>query len=211
VEITPAKIVLDGIDAKSQFEAVVKDKEGKRITEGLELVWFTEDTKIAKLGPNGEVTAVSSGEADIEVELVGTELKGKAEVRVKIPSTIKVSHEKLRLWTGQVKENVWSEIHSEKGAFIEGYLPEWSSEDPSIVKVEAIVDPNRRQSFVKMTGMKSGTTHIVTSFQHLMKRIRVAVYDEDEQVSLDGTRIPKEAIEAKEKEKKKAKKRRKKK
>jgi hypothetical protein len=161
----------------------------------VEFVWFSDDTSIIKLSQDGEVEAISSGEATVEVEVVGTKLKTEVRVRVKIPASINVSHEKLRLWTGQVKDNVWAEVHSEKDAFIEGYLPEWSSEDPSIVKVEPINDPNRRQSWVRMTGMKSGNTYIYATFQGLSKMIRVAVFDEDEEVALDGTRIPKEKKE----------------
>jgi hypothetical protein len=48
---------------------------------------------------------------------------------------------------------------------------------------------------VRMTGMKSGNTYIYATFQGLSKMIRVAVFDEDEEVALDGTRIPKEKKE----------------
>ncbi len=204
VEIVPDKVVLEGAGSSKKLEAKVYDKNGELLTEGVEIVWFSEDTKVIKLNADGEVTAVSSGEAEVEVEVVGTELKLVAPIRVKIPSSLNVSHEKLRLWTGQVKENVWAEVHSEKGAFIEGYLPTWTSEDPTIVKVEQIKDSNRRQSWVKMTGMKSGTTYINATFQGISKTIRVGVFDEDEEVALDGTRISKEKKE-KEKDSKKKK------
>ncbi len=195
IEIVPSKVILEGADATQTLTARVLDKEGKEIKEGINTVWFSENTKIVKLSADGKITSVASGEAEVEVEVVGTPLKATVPIRVKIPSSIRVSHEKLRLWTGQVKVNVWAEVRSEKDAFIEGYLPKWDSDDPSIVKVEQIVDPNRRQSWVKMTGLKSGSTYINAGFQHLTKRIRVAVYDEDEEVSLDGTRIPKNAKE----------------
>ncbi|MCP4604730.1 MAG: hypothetical protein GY847_30115 [Proteobacteria bacterium] len=218
IEVIPDNIVLEGPGASKKLEAKVFDKDGKQITEGTEVVWFSEDTKIIKLSHDGEVTGIASGEAKVEVELVGTKLKTEASIRVKIPASINVSHEKLRLWTGQVKDNVWAEVHSEKGAFIEGYMPEWHSEDPTIVKVEQIKDPPRRQSWVRLTGIKSGLTHINASFQAIAKRIRVSVYDEDEEVALDGRRIPKEKDENKdenkeeeEKDKKKSKKKKKKK
>lgn len=192
LEIVPDTVVLEGHGASKKLEPRVLDADGKQITEGADVVWFTEDQKNVKLSHDGEVTAVASGEAVVEAEVVGTEIKAEVKVRVKIPGSINLSHERLRLWTGQVKENVWAEVHSEKGAFIEGYKPEWSSEDPEIVKVEPIVDEKRRQSWVKMTGLKSGTTYIFANFQHLSKKIRVAVFDEDEEVALDGTRIPKD-------------------
>jgi hypothetical protein len=195
LEIIPESVVLDGADATQKLVAKVLDGDGNPISEGVDVLWFSEDSKIFKLATDGTLTAVASGEGEVEAEVVGADIKKTVEVRVKIASSINVSHEKLRLWTGQVKDNVWSEVHSEKGAFIEGFMPEWSSEDPTIVKVEQINDPNRRQSWVKLTGMKSGNTHIITSFRHLMKSVRVRVYDEDEEVALDGTRIPKNAKE----------------
>jgi hypothetical protein len=54
-----------------------------------------------------------------------------------------------------------------------------------------------------MTGMKSGSTYISANFQGMAKTIRVRVYDEDEEVALDGTRIPKDEKKDKEEEEKK--------
>ncbi|MCP4676930.1 MAG: hypothetical protein GY854_15715 [Deltaproteobacteria bacterium] len=202
VEIIPDKVVIEGAGVSKKLEAKVTDADGKLMTDGIDIVWFSEDTKIFKLTHDGEVTGVASGEGKVQVEVVGTELKVEVPIRVKIPSSINVSHEKLRLWLGQVKDNVWAEVHSEKGAFIEGYLPTWTSEDPSIVRVEQIKDPNRRQSWVKMTGMKSGTTYVNASFQSITKTLRVSVFSEDEEVSLDGTRITKDMKKEKEEKKK---------
>jgi hypothetical protein len=206
VEIVPAKVILEGAGSTQKLEAKVYDEDGKVITKGVDVIWFSEDTERIKLSVDGTVTAVASGETEVEVEVVGANLKATVPIRIKIPASINVSHERLRLWTGQVKENVWAEVHSEKDAFIEGYLPEWTSEDPTVVKVEPIRDPKRRQSWVKMTGMSSGTAYIYANFKHLSKRIRVAVFDEDEEVALDGTRITKEQKKAKEEAEKKKKK-----
>lgn len=192
VEILPNDIVLEGVGATLKLKARVLDTKGEEMTDKVKIVWFSSDTKHIKLSHDGEIKAISSGEAKVEVEVVGTDLKTVAPVRIKIAASINTSHEKLRLWTGQVKENVWAEVHSEKGAFIEGYLPVWTSDDPSIVKVEPIEDPKRRQSWVKMTAMKSGDTIINATYSQFTKSIRVAVFDEDEQVALDGTRIPRD-------------------
>jgi hypothetical protein len=201
VEITPETVILEGAGSTANLSAKILDADGQQISEGYETVWFTEDTKLIKLTPDGEISAVASGEAEVEVEVVGTEVKNTVSIRIKIPQSIELSHEKLRLWTGQVKDNVWAEVRSEKNAFIEGYLPKWTSDDPSTVKVEQIVDPNRRQSWVKITGMKSGMTYINATFNSITKTIRVSVFDEDEEVSLDGTRKSKD--KEKEPEKKK--------
>jgi len=192
VEIVPGNIVLEGAGTTMKLSAKVFDKNGQEMTDKVNIVWFSDDTSHIKLTHDGEVKAVASGEATVEVEVVGHNLKTTAPVRIKIPASVETSHEKLRLWNGQIKENVWAEVHSEKGAFIEGYLPSWSTDDPSVVKVEPIKDSKRRQSWVKLTGVKSGNTVIHATFKHLSKSIKVAVFDEDEEVALDGTRIPKD-------------------
>ena len=191
LEAIPDSVVLDGIGQEKTIEVKVYNSDGEPITEGLSFVWFSTDTKIIKLDQEGTVEGVASGEAEVELELVGTDLKLTVPVRVKNAASIKVSHEKLRLWTGQVKTDVWAEVHSEKDAFIEGYLPKWNSDDSTVVQVEAIKDPGRRQSWVTLTAMKSGTTYINAVFNNLTKTIKVSVFDEDEEVELDGTRIPK--------------------
>lgn len=200
VEIVPDKVVLEGAGATQKLAAKVLDADGNQMTEGVDVIWFTEDSEHIKLATDGTVTALASGEATVTLEVVGTELKGEVPIRVKIPQSIHVSHERLRLWTGQVKENVWAEVRSEKDAYIEGYKANWVSDDPDIVKVETIND-NRRQSFVRMTGMKSGVTFVYAKFDPFSKRIRVAVFDEDEEVALDGTRITPEQKAEMEKQK----------
>ena len=212
IQIIPEEVILEGADASKKLEAKVLDKDGQVIPDAT-VVWFADDPEHIKLSSDGTVTAVASGESKVEAEVVGTSVKAEVAIRIKIPSSIHVSHEKLRLWTGQVKENVWAEVRSEKDAFIEGYRPHWESEDPDIVKVEDVNDPSKRQSWVKITGMKSGATYIAALYKTFSKRIRVAVYDEDEEVALDGTRIPKkeegdeqEETDTKKKKKKKGKK-----
>jgi hypothetical protein len=186
--VEPEKAVLDGGGSTLKLQAKVLDPDGQPITEGMDVTWFSTDSEIFKLDQDGTVTARASGEGKVEVEVVGTELKTVVPVRVKIASSIVTSHEKsLSLWVGQEKDNVWAEVHSEKGAFIEGFKPTWSSSDPSIVKVENLVD-ERRQAWVKLTALKSGDTYITTTFRDLSYDIIVRVYAEDEEISLDGTR-----------------------
>jgi hypothetical protein len=187
LKIEPEKVVLDGANDSETLAAKVFDQNGKPITEGNRIVWFSDDTKIIKLSADGVVSAVASGEAEVEAEVVGAELKAKVPIRVKIAASVVASHERMSLWIGQVKEDVWAEVHSEKEAFIEGYLPQWESEDPSIVKAEAIVDPRRRQSWVKLTALKEGVTFLHARFNGLDSSIRVSVYDENRQYAPDGT------------------------
>jgi hypothetical protein len=204
IEINPKDVVLDGAGTKLKLDVRVLDADGVVIEEGVDVVFFSADTEHFKLSSSGEITAQASGEGVVEIELVGTQIKKEVPVRVKIAGSINLSHpqKRLRLWTGQVKDNVWSEVHSEKGAFIEGFRPDWKTEDATVVSVEPVF-PDRRQSWVKMVGMKSGKTNLFTCFRGICETIVVAVYDEDEEVSLDGTRIPKDAKKKKEEQKKK--------
>jgi hypothetical protein len=205
LEINPEEVVLDGAGTTAKIQVKVLDEEGNPIEEGVDVVFFSTDTEHFKLNTtNGEVTAQASGEGFVEIEVVGTEIKVDVPVRVKIASSLNVSHpqKRLRLWTGQVKEDVWSEVYSEKGATIIGFKPDWKTEDPSVVTVEPI-NPERRQSWVKLVGMKSGKTNIFTCFRGICETIVINVYDEDEEVDLAGNRIAKEAKEKAEKAKKK--------
>jgi len=191
--IEPEKAVLDGGGSTLKLQAKILDADGQPVTEGSDVTWFSTDSAIFKLDQDGTITARASGEGEVEVEVVGTALKAFVPVRVKIASSIVTSHEKsLSLWVGQEKDNVWAEVHSEKEAFIEGFKPTWSSSDPSVVKVENLVD-ERRQAWVKLTALKSGDTYVTASFRDLSHDIIVRVYSDDEEISLDGTRKKKEA------------------
>jgi hypothetical protein len=204
LKITPEEVVLDGAGTAQKIQVTVLDEEGNPMEEAVDIVFFSTDQEHFKLDTtNGEVTAQASGEGYVEVEVVGTDIKTEVPVRVKIAGSINVSHpqKRLRLWTGQVKDDVWSEVYSEKGATIIGFKPEWSTEDPTVVTVEPVF-PERRQSWVKLVGKKSGKTNIFTCFRGMCETIVINVYDEDEEVDLAGNRIAKEAKEKAEKEKK---------
>ncbi len=177
LEIAPSRVVLDGTASTLKLTYEVYDQHSNPIEDGADVVWFSEDTSIIKLSQNGDITALASGEATVTAEVVGTDLKAEVGVRVKIPMSVVVSHDKLNLWKGQVKENVYATVRSEKGAFIEGYRPTWSSGDPSIVSVEQIRDPLRRQSFVQLVGLKYGETYISASFEDIAQHIPVRVFD----------------------------------
>lgn len=183
--------VLEGNDANEQIVAYAVDSDGKRINEGVDLTFFCPNRDVVLVTNDGKISAVSSGEDTIEVEVVGADIKAEINVRVKIPAGIETSHEKLSLWIGQIKKNVAAWVVSEKEAYIEGYLPEWSSDDPSIVSVKRIPDPIKgkmQKSYVEMKGLKSGDTTINATFGNMMKTITVRVYSEDEELDLSGRR-----------------------
>ncbi|MBN2528496.1 MAG: hypothetical protein JXR76_19060 [Deltaproteobacteria bacterium] len=192
---------LEGSGAEGQIVAFTVDADGKKIENGPDLTFFCESRDIVQVSNDGKIKAVASGEDKVEVEVVGHDIKATVGIRVKIPSDIEVTHEKLSLWVGQEKKNVAAWVVSEKGAYIEGYTPTWVSADPSIVTVKDIPDPSKgkmQRSYVEMHGMKSGDTTIKATFQDMEKEIVVRVYREDEELDLSGRR--KKPAEEKEKE-----------
>ncbi|MBN2716697.1 MAG: hypothetical protein JXX14_12665 [Deltaproteobacteria bacterium] len=199
--------VLEGPDAEDKIVAYGVDADGNKITEGLNYTFFCEKRDIVISSNDGTIKAVASGEETVEAEIVGYDIKATVKIRVKIPTDIEVSHEKLSLWVGQVKKNVAAWVVSEKGAYVEGYTPKWISADPTIVSVKDIPDPTRgkmQKSYVEMKGLKSGDTTISAVFEGMEKEITVRVYREDEELDLSGRRKP--PVEEQEKETKKKKK-----
>lgn len=197
--------ILEGKGAADKIIVNLLDRENQPVTDPARIVFFSENLKVFRLSADGSILALSSGEGSVDVEVVGTDIKLKVPVRVKIPERINLSHEKLGLWIGQVKENVWAEVRSEKDAFIEGYLPFWKSENPAVCKVEPIVDPARRQSWVKITGVGRGKTRIVASFKDLTESISVSVHKDGDTISADGRITEKAEDKAAGKKKKKKK------
>ena len=218
VDITFEKelYILEGAGSEDKIVAYGVDADGQKITEGLDYTFFCENRDIVVSSTDGTIKAVASGEEEIEAEIVGHDIKKKVKIRVKIPTGIETSHEKLSLWVGQVKPNVAAWVVSEKGAYIEGYTPTWVSADPTIVSVKDIPDPVKgkmQKSYVEMKGLKSGDTTISAVFEGLEKEITVRVYNEDEELTLAGRRKPpaeEQEEDKKGKKKKKKKKRRKK-
>ncbi|MCP4602447.1 MAG: hypothetical protein GY847_18350 [Proteobacteria bacterium] len=208
IEVTPNNVVFEKAGSTLMLYARVLDQDGNQMSiKGMDIIWSCEDTKNVRVTSDGQVTAVASGETEVQVSIADTEVTAKVPVRVKLASSIRISHEKIRLWTDQIREDVWAEVLSEKGAFVEGFLPKWSSRDESVARAEPIVDPKRRQSWVKITGIKPGTARIEASFRGITKDIRVAVFSKDEEVNMVGEHISKK----KEKDAKKARAKKKKK
>lgn len=210
IEVSPKEVVLDKAGKSMLLEARVLDQDGTAMSvRGLEIRWTCEEKGVAKVTPDGQVTAVASGDADVKVEVVGTELSEIVKVEVNIPSLVHVSNDKLRLFVGETKEGIWAEVRTERGAYVEGADVTWSSEDSSVLKVEPIVDSQRRQQFVRLTGVTPGVTHAVARHGTLSKSVRVTVFASDQEVNLTGSQISeKKARDAKRSKKKKVKPRR---
>ena len=97
MEAVPDSLVMDGLGHEEKIEVNVYNKDGQPITEDLKFVWFSSDTAIIKLDQTGTVRGIASGEAAVEVELVGTDLKAKIPVRIKNPSSSQQKTRKLML------------------------------------------------------------------------------------------------------------------
>ncbi len=210
IEVSQKEVVLDKAGKTALLEARVLDQDGSAMSiRGLEIRWSCEETGVARVTPDGQVTAVASGDADVKVEVVGTALSEIVKVEVKIPKVVHVSKDKLRLFEGESKEDIWAEVQTERGAFVEGAAVTWSSDDSSVVKVEPVVDPTRRRQFVRLTGVTPGTTHAVARHGTMSKSVRVSVFASDQEVNLAGSQISKKkARDAKRYKKKKVKPRR---
>ncbi|MDJ0765464.1 MAG: hypothetical protein QNJ97_20960 [Myxococcota bacterium] len=190
IEVAPEEVVLTKPNESVMLKVDVFDGDGNRMsTRGLDISWLCEDLKPIRLSQDGVVTARTSGQTSVSVEIGGTDLRKTISVEVSLPASVHVSHEKLRLWEGEVRDDIWADVRSDKNAPIEGLMPTWQSEDPAVVRVDSIVDPNRRQSFVKLTGIKKGTTYLRARHGKMSNKIRVAVFAEDEEVIMAGDQI----------------------
>ena len=207
IEITPNNVVLEKKNASVRLQATVRDQDGREMsTKGLQIAWSSDDSSVISLDQDGLVIAAASGDADVRAEIAETDVRAKVTVEIKIPSAVKVSKDKMRLWVGETKTDVWADVRTERGAPIEGLRPNWSSENPSVVKVESIQDGSTRQSKVKITGVTPGTTRVTARHENFSAFVRVTVFAEDEEVQMVGSQISKKkARDAKKYKKKKEK------
>ena len=189
LEIVPAQVVLDGADAQMKLNVRVLDRAGKTIETDADIIWFSEDDHHFKLSQDGTLKALASGSGEVVAELVGHDIKAQVRVRVKIASSLEVSHKRLGMWVGYLTRKVWAKVRSEKGALIQDFRPTWHSLDPAVAKVETVDDFNSVASFAEVTALKSGDTRIVASFRHLKKEIVVRVLNDDEEIDPAGQRI----------------------
>jgi hypothetical protein len=205
LEISPDDVVLKKKNESIRLQATVRDQDAREMsTKGLQISWSTDDSNVITVDQDGLVIAQASGDAEVKAEIAETDIKAKATVEVQIPLAVKASKEKLRLWVGETKIDVWADVRTERGTPIEGLLPTWSSENSSIVKVEPVQTDRTRQSMVKMTGVAPGTTRITARHENLTASVRISVFGEGDEVQMVGSQISKKkARDAKRYKKKK--------
>lgn len=192
IEITPKDIVLDAAGKTVLLQAKVLDQNDEVMsTRGLDLAWYTEDTNVIHLTQDGVVSSVASGEAEVTVEVPGTELRAFTTVEVKIPSSVQVSVDKLRLWVGESKQDIWADVRTERGAVIADLRPSFSSLDPDVVRVEPVSEGVGVRSQAKITGIIPGVARIKAGYETMSTEIKVTVFAEDEEVSMVGNHISK--------------------
>jgi uncharacterized protein YjdB len=195
IVIEPVEVVLEKKGQTAMLEAVVLNGDGEKMSiRGLEINWFNDDKDVIRITHDGQVTALASGKAEVKATLEEGILSDTASVEVRIPEGIRVSKDKLRLTVGQTVEDVWAEVITSRGAFVEGLLPTFWSEDDKVVKVEAVIGGTRRQTFAKLTGVSPGTARIVVRHEGLSSSIRVSVFDEEDDVIMVGDRISKKKM-----------------
>ena len=192
ISIHPETVVFDkaGATAMLQVEILNSAKE-KMSTRGIEINWYNDDADVVRMTEDGHLTAIASGKAEIKAEIAGTHLFDTVPVEVRIPEAIRVSKDKLRLNVGQTLEDVWAEVITGRGAFIEGLTPTFWSEDTSVVKVESTANDTHRQTFARLTGISPGTTRILVKYEGISATVRVSVFGEGDEVIMVGDHISK--------------------
>jgi hypothetical protein len=175
LEVRPDPLVLEGVGAKGVLEPVILDENGKQITEGYGIAWLGTDSKVAKVHQDGRVEAVSTGKILVDVEVVGTEVRGIGNVEVRIAGSVIASHDELALVAGQGPLMVSAEVRSDIDTMIKGYLPTWKVDDPSVVRLEQIPGPDQPRTMARLTPLKPGETYATASFKDLAADIRIVV------------------------------------
>jgi hypothetical protein len=176
LEIKPDVLVLEGVGAEGRLEPVILDEDGKQITEGYSFAWFGLDSKVAKVHQDGRVEAVSSGKIMVDVEIVGTEVRGIGHVEVKIPGSVIASHDELGLVAGQAPVMVSAEVRSDIDTMLGGkYVPNWKVDDSTIVSLEQLPRSDEPRTWARLTPLKPGETYATASFGELAADIHIVV------------------------------------
>jgi len=176
LEIRPEVLVLEGAGATGQLEPVILDEDGKQITEGYSVVWLGLDSKVAKVQQDGRVEAVSSGMILVDVEVVGTEVRGKGRVEVKIPGSVIASRDELALPAGGAPVMVSAEVRSDVDTPLGGkFLPNWKVDDQSIVSLEQMPRSDEPRTWARLTPLKPGETYATAKYGELAADIRIVV------------------------------------
>jgi hypothetical protein len=175
VEVRPDPLVLEGAGATGKLEPIVLDESGKQLTEGYAIAWLGTDRKVAKVHQDGRVEAVTSGKILVDVEVIGTEVRGMGHVEVRIPGSVVASHDELALVVGQGPVMVVGEVRSDIDTLIPGWVPTWKVDDATIVRLEQLPGSEEPRTRAKLTALKPGETYATASFKDLAADIRIIV------------------------------------
>jgi hypothetical protein len=175
VEVRPDPLVLEGVGATGKLEPVILDESGKQLTEGYAIAWLGTDRKVAKVHQDGRVEAQSTGKILVDVEVIGTEVRGIGNVVVKIPGSVAASHDELGLVAGQGPVMVSAEVRSDIDTLIEGYVPTWKVDDATVVRLEQLPGSGEPRTRARLTALKPGETYATASFKDLAADIRIVV------------------------------------
>lgn len=207
IEISPLDPILRAAGKSVLLQIKILDSDGNEMSaRGLDLAWSTDDTTAVSLTQDGLVTAKASGDANVRVEIVGTDVTANTKVEVQIPFAIRFSKEKIRLITGETVDNLYAEVITSRGAYIAGLVPTFSADDPEVVSVEPQIEPGSRGTRIQLTAKSAGTTQVTARLDNMTASVRTAVFNGDEEINMVGNHISKKKErDARRREKKKEK------
>jgi hypothetical protein len=164
IDVSPAEIELDALEAEGQFTAVAADANGNLMPD-VEFEWNVRDPAVASIDEAGVVVARANGRAGVTARADGA--RGDARVVVEQrPDHVAIDPEELELAVNQ-SEALSGEVVDRNGFAVPGsYTITWSSEDPSIASVST-------SGLVQAHA--PGVTNIVAAAGSVTGRVMVAV------------------------------------
>ena len=172
IEVSPAEIELDALEAEGQFTAVAYDAAGN-VMDDVEFEWNVRDPAVASINDNGVVEAIANGRAGVTARADGA--RGDARVIVEQrPDHVAITPAELELAVNESAQ-LSGEVVDANGFTVPGEFDiGWSSQDPHIASVS---------SSGLVTGTGPGATNITA---------HAGVYTGTAAVSVDGVAPPAE-------------------
>jgi len=163
IDVTPAKVAINGTDEKAALKAVAKSEKGEEIKDA-KLTFASGDANVAAVSPTGEVSGKKSGTTNITVA-VG-EVKANVPVTVALYTTIKAEPIDLSI---RVSESlpVKAAVQDETSKDIADAKIEWKSSDENIAKVDAATG--------NVTGVAAGNAILTLTAKKLTATVNVTV------------------------------------
>jgi len=135
INMEPKSVTIRNLSHTTQINALVFDKSDSPIPDAI-LTWESSNPEVAVVGQDGIVRAKASGDATVSA-MAKNGIKAVIQVRVSIPSLIKVSPKGLiKLKVGETIQ-FKAEVQDESGRLFEDQTVGWGSSDPNVVSINA--------------------------------------------------------------------------